>query len=643
MITGKTNLDDLALGLGESWAFGAARNPAQPEVLHGRRFVGLGSAVAAGMVDMALGADEGGSVRIPSTVVRSRRYEGHARAGALIRAHLYGPHGRPHRADDQDRRRQRPDARDHCRLRLARPPVGQERTEARRLPAARPGLSRSPACGWELSEKLSSHPDAGPMSSSLSTRRCPFSRGSAPPSWRAGQWTSGSMPVLSALPCSAWACMGWPPRTVWGFGHLGRIDPLVTAGWAAQTMLQADDLPPLLKSTLVTTEYILDHYQGVPFAKAQNLRLELRRQLMAAMSGVDVLVTPTTARAAFELLDRRARPGEMNLRMQANMGAVANTMQLDLTGHPALTVPCGTGDHGRLWDCRSSVRTSRRSAATRSDSRSKRLRSSPGGPPRCWALAPESDAPGHLSLPGSGGGLKPAPLAPIHEYRWKADDNSDHQRSICGERAGGPSRLSESTTDSAGDDVEDTQEAGPVEQTELRSAELKSTGHDSPASLVEGGDDRNAELFNLLVGATVRELADVDLTVFRSFRRVMRKSARRAARNLSSGSRPACTPPPSARSCWSATLVWKRFTNSSEERRRMPDRPSCKRCWPSGAPKPSTGTSCLPWSYPLACSRRSQRRGSPRRGSSPAGPSMAGLPSSKPRSPLLRTSPGPTW
>lgn len=95
--------------------------------------------------------------------------------------------------------------------------------------------------------------------------------------------------------------------------------------------------------------------------------------------------------------------------------------------------------------------------------------------------------------------------------------------------------LSESTTDSAGDDVEDTQEAGPVEQTELRSAELKSAGRDSPASLVEGGDDRNAELFNLLVGATVRELADVDLTVFRSFRRVMRKSARRAARNLKFG------------------------------------------------------------------------------------------------------------
>ena len=130
-----------------------------------------------------------------------------------------------------------------------------------------------------------------------------------------------------------------------GFGHLGRVDPTVTAAWAAQSLLQADDLPPMLKSTLITTDYVLEHYQGVPFAKAQNLRFELRRQVTAALADVDVLVTPTTARVAFELLDRRAEPGEMAARMADSMGAVSNTMQLDLSGHPALTVPCGTGEH----------------------------------------------------------------------------------------------------------------------------------------------------------------------------------------------------------------------------------------------------------------------------------------------------------
>ncbi len=95
--------------------------------------------------------------------------------------------------------------------------------------------------------------------------------------------------------------------------------------------------------------------------------------------------------------------------------------------------------------------------------------------------------------------------------------------------------LSESRTDLAGTDVEDTQDAEAVEQAELGSAEVQSAGRDPSADRVDLGDDRNTELFDLLVGATVRELADVDLIAFRSFRRAMRKSARRVARNLKFG------------------------------------------------------------------------------------------------------------
>jgi amidase len=65
-ITGKTNLDDLALGHGEGSAFGAARNPLNPRFSTGGSSSGSGAAVAADMVDMAVGADEGGSIRIPS-------------------------------------------------------------------------------------------------------------------------------------------------------------------------------------------------------------------------------------------------------------------------------------------------------------------------------------------------------------------------------------------------------------------------------------------------------------------------------------------------------------------------------------------------------------------------------------------------
>ncbi len=61
VITGKTNLEDLALGAGEGSAFGAARNPHNPKYATGGSSSGSAAAVAAGMVDMALGADEGGA------------------------------------------------------------------------------------------------------------------------------------------------------------------------------------------------------------------------------------------------------------------------------------------------------------------------------------------------------------------------------------------------------------------------------------------------------------------------------------------------------------------------------------------------------------------------------------------------------
>jgi amidase len=53
---------------------------------------------------------------------------------------------------------------------------------------------------------------------------------------------------------------------------------------------------------------------------------------------------PTMTKVAFELLDGRAEPGVMAERTGVEF--VANTVPLDLSGHPALTVPCGLGEHG---------------------------------------------------------------------------------------------------------------------------------------------------------------------------------------------------------------------------------------------------------------------------------------------------------
>ncbi|WP_163538464.1 amidase [Gracilibacillus sp. YIM 98692] len=67
-LVGKTHTDELMYSLnGENHFFGTPVNPKQPKRIPGGSSSGSAVAVAAGLVDFALGTDTGGSVRIPSS------------------------------------------------------------------------------------------------------------------------------------------------------------------------------------------------------------------------------------------------------------------------------------------------------------------------------------------------------------------------------------------------------------------------------------------------------------------------------------------------------------------------------------------------------------------------------------------------
>ena len=100
---------------------------------------------------------------------------------------------------------------------------------------------------------------------------------------------------------------------------------------------QANDLPPTVKLVLLMGSYVAERYHGRLYAKAQNLRRVLRAGYDRALQEVDVLAMPTTPMTA-----HRYEP-DIDIAGLLNHGwdMFNNTAPFAMTGHPAISIPCG--------------------------------------------------------------------------------------------------------------------------------------------------------------------------------------------------------------------------------------------------------------------------------------------------------------
>jgi amidase len=125
-----------------------------------------------------------------------------------------------------------------------------------------------------------------------------------------------------------------------GIGHYGKgwYDTAFRKAFGRSRRANADDYLTTLKLTLILGQYLADEYQGRYYAKGQNLSRVLADAYDDALGDVDVLAMPTTPQTAHEQRDDLSRLEVIDRAL--NM--LSNTAPFDVTGHPALSVPCGT-------------------------------------------------------------------------------------------------------------------------------------------------------------------------------------------------------------------------------------------------------------------------------------------------------------
>jgi amidase len=127
-----------------------------------------------------------------------------------------------------------------------------------------------------------------------------------------------------------------------GTNAFGASSTQLTDFFARARREMADRFPPTLKVTLLSAEHIRRHAHHHYYTKSRALARSLRDAYDAALAEHDVLVMPTTAMRAFPRPPADASVDEI---LGVALGNLHNVVQFNLTGHPALSVPV-PGDRG---------------------------------------------------------------------------------------------------------------------------------------------------------------------------------------------------------------------------------------------------------------------------------------------------------
>jgi amidase len=336
-IAGKAVCESFCMSFGSHTAdTGFVLNPHDHTRTTGGSSSGSAALVASGVVDMAVGCDEGGSIRVPSAfcgIVGLKPTWGLVPFTGIFPLEMTIDHVGPMARTVHD-----------CALMLetlAGPDGLDPRQNAALQRQPYTSLMKAGGKGLRVGILMEGFglPDGEKDVDALvldATRR--FVRaGAVVTEVSVKEHTTLAIDCLNLISSG----MGPVAHDAMGINWKGRYTVDLAEFYVKHRRELAAMFPPEVKLWLVMERMLNRSGDGLHYARAQNAALTVRAAYDHALEQVDVLVMPTVA----------ARPPKLPpldvdfaTSLKLSDGAALNTPQFDLTGHPALSLPCGKLD-----------------------------------------------------------------------------------------------------------------------------------------------------------------------------------------------------------------------------------------------------------------------------------------------------------
>jgi len=348
VIVGKTTASDGAgiSDLSSNSPFVTVRNPHKPTHAPGGSSSGNAAALAAGDIDLAIGSDQGGSVRIPaawSGIVGLRPTFGLVPYTGVIASEMtavaLGPMSRSVETIASALAAiAGPDSLDPRQQGIVPPPVDYQAAldlgaRGLRIAVVEEGFGQKPRpdVGLPGSESIVDDKVRAALGA-LEARGAIVERVLIPAHTDGfhlfhAMYTEGNAAMILA--------------NAVGTNFTGYYDVALMEAYGRAWRNEPDVLSAARRSVLIIAEHLRSRYHGRYYALAQNLRDSIRQAYDRVLTRYDVLAMPTVPFRATPI-PRKALPADE--RVGYAMQMIGNTCQSAVTGHPAISVPCGMTD-----------------------------------------------------------------------------------------------------------------------------------------------------------------------------------------------------------------------------------------------------------------------------------------------------------